>query len=192
MNKKECTKCEIVKPLSDFRPRNKSRDGCNSQCRKCEATYQREYYAANVEKMRERKRLHMAKARQDPEKRKRMNAARRGNKRIARRQKIYLQRLKNEHFFIWRARNWSSRRSVKISALDLWHLWKSQRGLCALSKRKLDNTAHLDHVIHCSNGGGHDLFNLRWLDPMVNVARGNMSDSDFVTLCHQIVDSNSK
>ena len=189
---KKCSGCHIVKPINVFRYRKGTQDKYHSQCRECEAAYQRKHYAANIERERKRKRLWMAKARQDPEKRERMNAARRGNKKYASRQKDYIRKLKNEHFFIWRARNWSTGHSTKTTAIDLWNLWKMQRGLCALSGRKLNATAHLDHVIPSSSGGGHHISNLRWLDPIVNVARGNMSDSEFMVLCHQVINHNSK
>lgn len=44
---KICTKCKIDKALSEFSRNRKSRDGLNSQCRKCKAIYKHEYIYSN-------------------------------------------------------------------------------------------------------------------------------------------------
>ena len=114
----------------------------------------------------------------------RWNAMRRG-KYLAE-GKAYAEKLKGRHFFRWRARNWS--RYGKVTALELARLWKSQRGLCALSGRKLGRDAHLDHVTPKARGGRHVLTNLRWLDPRVNEARRAMTDAEFAAMCAQVAE----
>lgn len=52
---------------------------------------------------------------------------------------------------------------------------------------EVTNWAHLDHIVAASLGGGHGLENLRWLDPLVNVALGNMTDDEFRALCSDVL-----
>jgi 5-methylcytosine-specific restriction endonuclease McrA len=93
--------------------------------------------------------------------------------------------LRQDHFFVWRARNWSARFKVRVTPSQLAHMWIRQQGRCALSGRPLGRDAHLDHVVPQACGR-HDITNLRWLDPAVNVARQNMDDSEFVALCRDV------
>jgi 5-methylcytosine-specific restriction endonuclease McrA len=102
--------------------------------------------------------------------------------------KSYYAKLRAEHFFIWRARIWSARHGVRVTGLQLWHVWKQQGGRCALSGLKLRDDAHLDHIIPDSQGGSADVTNLRWLDPRVNVARGNLADAEFVAMCKAVAE----
>jgi 5-methylcytosine-specific restriction endonuclease McrA len=141
---------------------------------------------ATVEEIRERKRLNMAKARLDPARRERMNASRRGNPKYIAGNRVYAQALRARHFFRWRARNWSRKGSV--TAWQLMCLWKKQRGLCALSGRKLGRDAHLDHIVPLSRGGSSGIENLRWLDPIINQARQNMTDEQFLAMCNQVAE----
>lgn len=188
MDRKVCTKCRESKPIAAFGSRKAARDGLKPHCRACEAAYQRAQYTVRAEVIRERKRVYMQHARQDESKRDRWNAARRSNPLYAEQQRVYLQQLRRRRFFVWRARNWNSRHRTTLTAHDLWALWRQQRGRCALSGRKLDATAHLDHIAHVSRNGAHDLTNIRWIDPRVNVARSNMTDAEFVTMCRQVVE----
>ena len=76
-------------------------------------------------------------------------------------------------------------------ALSLMAKWKSQRGLCALSGRKLDRSAHVDHILPVSRGGTNEPSNLQWLDPMINQAKSSMTDSEFVQMCLEVVKHNT-
>jgi hypothetical protein len=183
---KTCTRCGLTKPVSEFGSKRGRKDGLKSHCRACEAAYQREHYQANQEREREKARLSMQKRREDPDVREQLNASRRGNPRIAARQREYIQDLMQRHFFIWRARNWSSRHGVVVTASELFWLWYAQRGKCALSGRKLDRRAHLDHVDAKSNGGAHTIDNLRWIDPYINVAKNNLTDAEFIAMCREV------
>lgn len=81
-------------------------------------------------------------------------------------------------------------RSVKlkcVSAADLASLWKSQRGLCALTGRKLDRTAQLDHIVAKARGGNDALTNLRWLSKEANLALRELSDAEFLLLCSDVM-----
>lgn len=94
-------------------------------------------------------------------------------------------------------RNYASRRffwrkAVKlkgdspVSALDLAVLWKRQRGRCALTGRKLDRAAQLDHKMPRARGGTDELDNLQWLCAEANLAKRDMTDADFVALCADV------
>lgn len=104
------------------------------------------------------------------------------------RQRRYYEQMRGERFFQWRARLWSGRWRVRVTEAELLDLWMSQQGRCALSDRALGPDAHLDHVIPVARGGSHGVENLRWLDPLVNVARGAMSDESFIALCRSVAE----
>ena len=44
MDKKKCTKCGKLKPLTDFHKRRASKDGHYSQCKMCVSEYQIKHY----------------------------------------------------------------------------------------------------------------------------------------------------
>jgi hypothetical protein len=50
MDKKYCPRCEEVKPVSEFRPNKKRKDGFQSYCLVCDKAYQAEHYARNKER----------------------------------------------------------------------------------------------------------------------------------------------
>jgi 5-methylcytosine-specific restriction endonuclease McrA len=124
--------------------------------------------------------------RQDPVRRERANASRRGKYKD--RQRAYVAELRDQHFFRWRARNWNRNGRGPVTPQELARLWRNQRGRCALSGRPLGRDAHLDHILPKALGGISRLPNLRWLDPQVNVARQHLSDEDFALLCAQVVE----
>jgi len=73
--------------------------------------------------------------------------------------------------------------SERAKAKQLAALWKKQRGLCALTGRRLDRTAHLDHISPIAKGGGDEIGNLRWLCNEANLAKRALSDEQFILLC---------
>jgi hypothetical protein len=52
---KPCSTCDIVKPLNDFAPDNRHRDGRQARCRECVKAYQKRYRQDNRERYRELK-----------------------------------------------------------------------------------------------------------------------------------------
>lgn len=75
-----------------------------------------------------------------------------------------------------------------VTASDLARLWRNQRGLCALTGRRLTReNAHLDHITARARGGGDDLPNLRWLCTEANLARRDLSDAEFMALCSEVM-----
>lgn len=127
--------------------------------------------------VRESKRIHMAKRRiADPEKaRKYQNTRWHANRD---RNLAVMTEYQRRRFFWIRATKLKN-----VTAKDLASLWKRQRGLCALTGRRLDRTAQLDHITAKARGGTDDLSNLRWLCKVANLALRELSDAEFLELC---------
>ena len=82
----------------------------------------------------------------------------------------------------------STKLKSSVNAKDLARIWKNQKGLCALTGRKLTRTnAHLDHITPKSKGGGDEKYNLRWLCVQANLAKRELSDAEFVELCNDVM-----
>jgi|SRR3990167_4326367 len=86
--------------------------------------------------------------------------------------------------FFWN-REMHLRGENRASASQLSAIWKTQRGLCALTGRRLDRTSQLDHIVPRSRGGGDGLGNLRWVCATVNMAKRDMTDAEFISLCSE-------
>lgn len=106
-----------------------------------------------------------------------------------------LHKLKKPGFFLTKAYSMIQRlnneddRPRRLS-VGLISIWRKQRGRCALSGRKLDRTAHVDHRLPVSRGGSNELDNLQFLSPEVNIAKSNLTDSEFIKLCMDVVKFN--
>ena len=70
-----------------------------------------------------------------------------------------------------------------ITANDLARLWKAQRGLCALTGRKMDRSAQVDHKLPIARGGKDELSNLQWTTAAANLAKRDLTDAEFHALC---------
>ena len=77
--------------------------------------------------------------------------------------------------------------STKQLCWMLARLWIKQKGLCALTGRRLDRTAHLDHIVPVSRNGTNDISNLQFLDPEVNQAKSDLSIDAFINLCKEAI-----
>ena len=62
-------------------------------------------------------------------------------------------------------------------------LWRKQKGLCALTGRRLDRTAQLDHKLPRARGGGDNIQNLQWLCREANYAKRDLTNAEFHVLC---------
>ena len=130
---------------------------------------------------REAKRLHMARRRvADPEAVRaygRLDHARNRDKHNAKLRELHGRRL-----------FWS--RSTKIKGIgpqDLAAIWRRQKGLCALTGRKMDRSAQVDHILPKARGGSDDLSNLQWVCKEANIAKRHMTDAEFVALCSDVM-----
>lgn len=72
-------------------------------------------------------------------------------------------------------------------ARALARIWKSQRGLCALTGRRLDRSAQIDHIIPKARGGADEIGNLRWVCPEVNYAKRDLTDEQLLAMCGDVM-----
>lgn len=75
----------------------------------------------------------------------------------------------------------------RATTWELAALWKKQRGRCALTGRRLDRSAQLDHKTPKARGGGDDIRNLQWLSEETNLAKRALTDAEFVALCADVM-----
>lgn len=140
--------------------------------------------ARTIEETRKAKREHMARKRaENPQ-------AVRDKQRHWRQKNLERQRATTRAYF---ARRFFWSRAMKLSGPDradykqLAALWKRQRGRCALSGRRLDRTAQLDHKTPLANGRLDNIKNLQWLAQDVNLAKRALAQAEFIQLCREIV-----
>lgn len=75
-----------------------------------------------------------------------------------------------------------------VLADGLETLWEKQRGLCALTGVEIvpGETASLDHILPRSRGGTDDLKNLQWVEFHINIAKRDLTPTEFVQLCRRV------
>lgn len=150
------------------------------KCRECERVRERERAKRDPEKYLAGKRASMARRRAaDPQKaRAYRNAYHAANRdvQIERMRAYYAKR------FFW-AKAMKLRGSDRATAKDLAAIWKRQRGLCALTGRRLDRAAQLDHKHPKTRGGSDRADNIQWLCEAANMAKRAMTDAEFINLC---------
>lgn len=79
-------------------------------------------------------------------------------------------------------------RQLPVARADLKALFAAQSGRCALTQRQLDPcNMHLDHILPLARGGKTELSNLRFLAPEVNMAKRHLLDSEFLSLCSDVI-----
>ena len=172
----------MIKPAEAYRVHKRGyRVG---KCRECERAYQREWSMKDPETYRRRKRESMAKQRAaDPQRlRARERAWWAANKdKNTETMRAYIRRR-----FFW-SKAMKLRGKDRASTREIASLWKRQHGRCALTGRRLDRSAQLDHVLPKARGGTDDLANLQWLCEEANIAKRHMTDAEFVTLCSDVM-----
>lgn len=138
----------------------------------------------SIEETRKAKREHMARKRAaDPEAARAYSRAyhqKNRDKQTATMRAYYAKR------FFW-GRAMKLRGPGKASARDLAALWKAQRGRCALTGRRLDRTAQLDHKTAKARAGQDHIENLQWLCEEANLAKRALSDEQFIALCGDVM-----
>jgi 5-methylcytosine-specific restriction endonuclease McrA len=88
--------------------------------------------------------------------------------------------------FFW-SRSMKLRGERRATAINLFMLWKNQKGLCAMTGRTLSTNAQLDHIIPKAKGGCDSVENLRWVCPDFNYAKRDMSDAEMLSLCSDVM-----
>jgi 5-methylcytosine-specific restriction endonuclease McrA len=177
-----CTNCEVEKSAEAYRIHKKGyRVG---KCRLCENAYQREWSLQNRDICLKRKRESMARHRAaNPQAaRDYRNAYHAANRAV---QTAKMRAYYGRRFFWGRAMKLRGDR--RATAKDLARLWWQQRGRCALTGRRLDRTAQIDHIVPKARGGTDAVHNLRWTCEAVNIAKRHMTDAEFVALCSDVM-----
>jgi 5-methylcytosine-specific restriction endonuclease McrA len=174
-----CKGCGLMLPASEYRVHKSGyRIG---KCRECERVYQREWSQRNPDEYRRRKREHMARRwKADPEA---MRAyARANHAKNKQRVNARMREMNATRIF------WARAQKLKgVSPRDLFNLWKAQRGLCALTGRRLDRSAQVDHILPKARGGRDQVSNLQWVCAEANLAKRNLTDAEFAALCGSVV-----
>lgn len=76
-----------------------------------------------------------------------------------------------------------------LPAKALATLWKSQRGICALTGVRLDRSANLDHIVPKSRGGSDSIENLRWVSFPANMLKRDLLDTELLTIAQHVVNT---
>lgn len=177
-----CKGCSVMKAAAEFRTHKRGyRIG---KCRDCERAYQREHSARRPDEYRRRKRESMARRRAaDPDAARAYERdfhARNREAQTAKMRDYYARR------FFW-GRAMKLRSEGRATFREIARLWKAQRGRCALTGRRLDRDAQLDHILPRARGGGDEITNLRWVCNAANLAKRDMTDAEFQTLCADVM-----
>ena len=71
----------------------------------------------------------------------------------------------------------------------LEELWRVQQGRCAITGETLvpGSNASLDHILPKSRGGSDDVKNVQWVEFNVNLAKSNLTPTEFVAMCRRVV-----
>ena len=164
---KTCSVCKESKPLDHF-PRDRHRTYNGGIFPRCNACRKSKYWAN-----RERELAHMRDYRA------------RNREKLSVKAKVYASR----RFFYIRSRNLSTRHidGPVATPQELAGLWRKQRGVCPFTGIRLNkHNAQLDHIVPLVNGGQGAIGNLRWVHRDVNYAKRDLSDTQFIALCHMV------
>jgi 5-methylcytosine-specific restriction endonuclease McrA len=138
----------------------------------------------SIEEIRKAKREHMARRRAaDPQGERAYRRAYHAANRDARTAKM---RAYYGRRFFW-GKAMKLRGEDRATAKELAALWKAQRGRCALTGRRLDRSAQLDHKTPKARGGGDNPANLQWLCVAANLAKRDLTDAEFAALCGDVM-----
>src|SRR5574343_49856 len=161
---KSCTKCCIIKKLSEFYER------C-SFCKQCHSKYSKQRYYANKEYILERCRKYREENhKRELERKKKYREA--NNKIILENLKKY--REANPGYVSTYRRNRYARKRNAIGSHtknDILNLLVLQKSKCAICRCSIKTGYHVDHVVPLSKGGNNDKFNLQLLCPSCNCSK---------------------
>lgn len=93
--------------------------------------------------------------------------------------------------FFWN-REMHLRGKDRATARQLASLWKYQKGKCALTGKRLDRTAQLDHCLPKAKGGEDRIENLQWVCAEINRAKRDLTHDQFISLCKSVISWNDR
>lgn len=74
-----------------------------------------------------------------------------------------------------------------VKAHELLSLVKMQNYRCRYTGVKLTPaSASVDHTLPLCKGGSHEINNLAVVHHVINIAKGRLSESEFVQICHDV------
>lgn len=187
---KTCVRCGVTKPLDEFRPSSRNRDGYRGECRACGKAYQQAYYLANREKTLAR---HRKRREDNPELARAIARAwhKKNPERSAANRAAWLANNLDRragYTAAWRARNPDQNRDViarrrarvqgtKVGRIDLAALWTGSCGICGQVLDESLRHPHpfsksIDHIRPLALGGTHEQHNLQWAHLRCNLSKG--------------------
>ena len=170
---KYCTKCCIIKHLSEFYKR------C-SFCKQCHSEYSKQRYYTNKESILERcKKYRKANYKRELERKKKYREA---NK------KMILEYLKkyreaNPEYVSTYGRNRCARKRNAIgnhTKNDILNLLVLQKSKCAICRYSIKDGYHVDHIIPLAKGGSNYKENLQLLCPTCNLSKNAKDPISFM------------
>jgi 5-methylcytosine-specific restriction endonuclease McrA len=151
-NQKECLKCKKTLPTTLFSKKKSSKDGLENRCKECVSKSKKQNYD---------------------------------------KEKIKQTRLRSKTKNVLRFRcnqarlNWKNRSEHPLPDLNLLeeHIKKLIKNGCFYSKKEInEENFGIDHKIPLKRGGTNSLENLVPVDQMINKAKGDMTDKEFISL----------
>lgn len=187
MTEKICLSCGETKAFSEFHKHPATKDGCQSQCKKCKTAYAREWQKANSEKYKnnqqEWRRANSEKQKEACRKWHKANSEK--HKKLSREwrklnpERVQEYRKINSEKILACARK---RKALKKGAdgshteKDIDKIFRNQGGVCNTCGKKLTyyrkKRYHVDHIIPLAKGGSNWPDNLQLLCPACNQSKG--------------------
>lgn len=194
---KHCSKCGVLKPLSEFHKNKNFPDGHQYKCKECARQTAREHHRANREKHLEQMKEYAAKHKEE------LTEWRKNN-----REK--LNQINSRYYYKHRSRLAKERkdryrqsadyRIAKVAAAskyrktprgkcvlatqsarrrsgdgyspeDVRDQYKHQKGKCYWCKKKVGQNYHVDHVVPLAKGGDNDKWNIVISCPECNLSK---------------------
>jgi 5-methylcytosine-specific restriction endonuclease McrA len=160
---RECSKCHVLKPLTEFSLEAKGKDGRRAQCKSCWNETRRLKYLADVG-FRERKRIYEEGRAAEVRKYKSKYMREWFQKRPRYR---YAQRL------IANQARRARKRNQFVEKVDPAILFDMHGGICGICESPIERKFHVDHIIPNSKGGLHCYANTQPTHPKCNLIKSD-------------------
>lgn len=157
-----------------------------------------QYYYDNIERLKERNRIH-AKKHYDMNKKKKLAANKRWRDANPEKHATLKKAWNKRRFFYNKAMLLKAHKRGAVCfettqqlARGLMIQWIKQRGRCALTGIKLDRTANADHIVPACKGGTDNSNNFQWLTPNANQFKGSLTVDELANMCRLVLENIEK